>query len=295
LKTKVHFIINPIAGNGKNELSKELIQIILNEEAYKITIKYSNYPKHAILLTSESLKENPKIIIACGGDGTINEVASCLVNTAVILGIIPMGSGNGLASNLSIPKNIIKALEIIKKEEILKIDTGTINDKPFFSNMGIAFDAQVISDFEKNENRKLWSYFKSAIRSIKLYDYSKEFEIILNNKKDTINPFLFFVSNSNEMGYSMSLTPKASLQDGLFDVIMVPKLSFFKMIAFTMLFFVKRHYWLKEVIMVKTDAILIKSKDSTDFQFQKDGECIEILNDLLEIKLHKKSLKILVQ
>ncbi|MFK5981948.1 MAG: YegS/Rv2252/BmrU family lipid kinase, partial [Flavobacteriaceae bacterium] len=242
----------------------------------------------------ESLKEKPKIIIACGGDGTINEVASCLVHSNVIFGIIPMGSGNGLASNLSIPKNILKALKIINNEKTLKIDTGTINDKPFFSNMGIGFDAQVISDFNKTEKRKLWSYFTSVVKTIFHYDYSKEFEIVMNNKKEIIRPFLFFVSNSNEMGYSMSLTPKASLQDGFFDVIIVPKLSFIKMILFTLLLFAKKHYWLQDVSMIKTDTILIRNKDSIGFRFQKDGECIKIRNNSLEIKLHKKSLTVLV-
>ena len=112
--THIHFIVNPIAGSGKNKIHLDLLHQFFEPENYKVTIKYSEYKRHSTLLTQDSIKEGATIIVACGGDGTINEVASCLVNTNIVLGIMAMGSGNGLASNLKIPKNIKKI--ILQKE-----------------------------------------------------------------------------------------------------------------------------------------------------------------------------------
>ena len=110
MRTKIHFIVNPIAGKGKNELSETFLETFFPNEEYLVSIKNTEFILHANELTKNSIEEGAQIIVACGGDGTINEVASSLVNTSVVLGILPMGSGNGLASNLKIPKNLKKAL-----------------------------------------------------------------------------------------------------------------------------------------------------------------------------------------
>jgi len=120
----IHFIVNPISGKGKHAISTEFLSQYFDIEKHTVTIKLSEYKKHAIQLTQESINENATIIVACGGDGTINEVASCLVNTNIILGIIPVGSGNGLASNLKISKNIEHAIHKIINHHVEKIDVG---------------------------------------------------------------------------------------------------------------------------------------------------------------------------
>jgi len=109
----IHFIVNPISGNGNHNIGKTELEKYFSKEKFKIEVDYSNHKKHAITLTKKAIENNPNCIVACGGDGTINEVASCLINTKIKLGIIPVGSGNGLASNLNIPKEIKKATEII--------------------------------------------------------------------------------------------------------------------------------------------------------------------------------------
>ena len=119
MRTKIHFIVNPIAGSGKNKLSKDELNKFFGSELFEIVIKESQFSKHAVVLAKESIAEKADVIVACGGDGTINEIASCLVNTEVILGIVPMGSGNGLASNLKISRKIGRALKIIKDANVL--------------------------------------------------------------------------------------------------------------------------------------------------------------------------------
>lgn len=294
MKTNIHFIINPIAGKGKNDLSETFLKSFFQEKDYLISIKKTQFVFHASLLAKASVEEGAQIVVACGGDGTINEVASCLVNTSVVLGILPMGSGNGLASNLKIPKNLKKALSIIKTQKVMAMDTGTINGKPFFSNTGVGFDAHVISDFEENTTRRLLSYLKSTLRTLKKYHYKNVVELKYNGKKEMISPFLLFISNSNEMGYKMSLTPRASLQDGLLDVVIVPKLSRLKLFLFTLLFLFKKHNLLKEVRLVQLKSIEIRSLNGRILKSQKDGECFNPDSPNISIAIHPKNLSVCV-
>ncbi|MCB0464378.1 MAG: diacylglycerol kinase family lipid kinase [Aequorivita sp.] len=295
MRTKIHFIVNPIAGKGKNELSKTLLETYFPKEQYSVSIKKTEFVLHATDLTKASIEEGAQIIVACGGDGTINEVASSLVNTSVLLGILQMGSGNGLASNLKIPKNLKKAFDIIKRQNAIAIDTGTINGKPFFSNTGFGFDAHVISDFEENTTRQLFSYVKSTLRTLRKYHYKNVVELRYNGTTKRISPFLLFVSNSNEMGYKMSLTPHASLQDGLLDVVIVPELSTFKLFIFTMLFLFKKQHWMKEVKFEQVTTLEIKSLDNTILKAQKDGEVFIPKEPRIEISIHPKNLNVCVQ
>lgn len=249
---------------------------------------------HAKALTKTSIEEGAQIIVACGGDGTINEVASCLVNTSVVLGILRMGSGNGLASNLKIPKNLKKALAIIKNQNVITIDTGTINGEAFFSNTGVGFDAHIIFDFEENTTRRLFSYVKSTLRTLKKYHYKNVVELKYNQTTELISPFLLFVSNSNEMGYKMSLTPRASLQDGLLDLVIVPELSNFKLFLFAILFLFKKHHWMKEVRFKQITSLEIKSVDDIILKIQKDGEFFAPKQPRIAIEIHSKNLTVLV-
>ncbi len=289
----IHFIVNPIAGSGNNKINKPLLHKQFNEEDYTLVIKQSNYKKHATVLTNESIKEGADIIVACGGDGTINEVATCLVNTNIILGIIPFGSGNGLASNLNIPKNIDKAIALIKTETVKKIDTGSLNNEYFFSNCGIGFDAQVIKHYENYKTRNLSTYIKAFFKSLKNDNNFDEVDIEIDNKQINIKPFMVFISNSNELGYNISLTPKASLQDGLLDVLIVPKANLFKVILLSVLMLFKKHNLLKDVQYLQTKHIKISQKKSNKFQIQIDGESHSINNNTIDISILNKALQVI--
>ncbi|QAA83026.1 diacylglycerol kinase family lipid kinase [Aequorivita sp. H23M31] len=293
MKTKIHFIVNPISGKGKNELCPTLLATYFPEADYDLVIKKTEFANHATQLTNSSMEEEAEIIVACGGDGTINEVASCVVNTSIVLGILPMGSGNGLASNLKIPKNRGKGLSIIRNRNITSIDTATINGSPFFSNTGVGFDAHVISDYEEKARRRLFSYVQSTFRTLKKFN-TGPVEVSCDGFRETFSPFLLFVSNSNEMGYKMSLTPKASLQDGLLDLIIVPKLSRLKLIYFTILFLFKKHHWMKEVKFKQVNKLKIKSLDDTVLKIQKDGGLFVPDSPDIEIVLYPENLKVCV-
>lgn len=289
----IHFIINPIAGSGKQRITKTYLSGFFDANTYAITLKHSVYKKHAIQLTKDSIEEGAQLIVACGGDGTINEVASCLINSSVVLGIIPIGSGNGLASNLKIPKNIEKAIALIKANAVSKIDVGRLNQHYFFSNTGIGIDAKVIMHYENSNERKLISYLKSSVKALRDLVYDNKISVHLNNETITTYPFLIFISNSNEMGYNVSLTPNASLQDGLLDVLIVSKMNKFKSLLFGLLILIKRHHLMKEAKSYQTNRIIIQQSHASGFESQIDGEFIHIEGNEISVSLLEKSLRVI--
>jgi diacylglycerol kinase (ATP) len=290
----IHFIVNPIAGSGKYALELDDLNSVFDSNGYKIIIKKSNFKKHAIELTKESINEQADIIVACGGDGTINEVASCLVSTAIPLGIIPIGSGNGLASNLKIPKNIKKAIKKIKANNQIKIDVGVFNNYFFFSNCGVGFDASVVKNYENSESRMLSSYIFSTFKSFRDINYDDSLEVVVNENSFMLKPFMIFTSNSNQMGYNFSLTPKASLTDGLLDVLVISKMSRLKLCLLGILILFRKQYLLNEVQSIKTKNLNISSKTKQSFEAQIDGELHLINNNSISISLLPEKLNVIV-
>jgi diacylglycerol kinase (ATP) len=289
----IHFIINPIAGKGKNSLSMSILKKYFKEDEYAVILKHSQHKKHAIELTQESMAQKAEIIVACGGDGTINEVASCLVGTSIILGIIRIGSGNGLASNLKIPKDLDKALLLIKSQLVKKIDVGSLNNHYFFSNTGFGFSARVVKNYEQSKTRKFSSYVKASLKSLREIEYNNDIEIKLNDQTILANPLMIFISNSNELGYKMSLTPRASLQDGLLDVLIVTKLNTYKIFIFSILALFKKHHILKEVKNYQTKQIKLSQTKKLPFYSQIDGEILELKDDIINLSVLEKSLNVI--
>lgn len=289
----IHFIVNPLAGRGNHSISQKFLEDFFDKKEYAVTIKSSDYKKHAKTLTLSSIAEGATIIVACGGDGTINEVASCLVHTDIVLGIIPLGSGNGLASNLKIPKNIEPAIALIKTARVKKIDVGRINEHYFFSNTGIGIDAQVIKHYENSNQRKLTSYIKSTLKALRGVSYKNKVIVEINGETVQTYPFLLFISNSNEMGYNISLTPMASLQDGLLDVLIVSQISMLKSVLFGFLILIKRHHLIKEAQSYQSNAIQISQANRETYASQIDGEFFNINSDAITISLLEQSLYVI--
>lgn len=290
----IHFIVNPISGKGKHKITKKDLELFFPSESYKLVVEYSEYKKHAIALTRDAVAKKPDIIVACGGDGTIHEVASGLVNTDIVLGILPVGSGNGLASNLNIPKDFKKAVDTIKNGSYSAIDVGMVNERHyFFSNMGIGIDAQIIRKYESMPTRNLSSYVKASLLSALKYKPNK-IKVDCNGQTFETTPMLFFISNSNEMGYNMSLTPKASLQDGFLDFLVVPKLNIFEQMYFGALVLMNKTDTFKKANsqLIKEMNVEISNQNSTPMQL--DGEYYDLKNNVFKISILQESLKVVI-
>lgn len=291
--TYIHFIVNPISGKGKHHITREFLEEHFPADSYTIEIDYSRYKKHAIALTEKAIAQQPDIIVACGGDGTISEIASQLVNTNIKLGIIPVGSGNGLASNLDIPKCILKSIAIIKKMKSVAIDSGKVNEHCFFSNMGLGIDALIIKKYESTKKRTLSAYVNASLKASSEYKPQKAL-LRYNGKEQEADPFLLFISNSNEMGYNMSLTPKASLSDGFLDLLYVPKISFMQKMLFGGLVVTKQCEKFKKAEHAMIQSLYAELPDRIFTDVQIDGEYHRLETNKLQVDILPKSLNVLV-
>lgn len=289
----IHFIVNPISGKGIHNLSVAYLKGFFPDSEFRIEVEHTQYRQHAKELVAKAIAENPDCIVACGGDGTINEVASLLVGTPIRLGIIPVGSGNGLAANLDIPKRVEEAIEVIKKGNDLEIDAGVINGHYFFSNTGTGIDAMIIKQYDRLKGRTLINYLRATLLSSFKYK-PVETHISYKDKTIVVNPLMVFISNSNQMGYSMSLTPLASLQDGWLDLVVIPQLDLLDKLRLG--YYVLRnkigkfkkanHFLINELTIEMPERIF------TDLQI--DGEHCHIKTNKIGVTIVKKGLTVLV-
>lgn len=219
LKKSVLFIVNPISGGLNKMFLPNLIDKYLNHQLFDAQIIYTEHHKHAKLLAQEAL-ENYDIIVAVGGDGTLNEVASVLESSGKIMGIIPCGSGNGLARTLGIPLQNGEAISRLNQLNTIKIDTGVINERKFFNMAGMGFDAHISSHFAESEKRGFVGYIKSTLKEIKDYK-SQKYCLEIEGKRYEKDAFMLSLANSSQYGNNAYISPNASVQDGLLDICII--------------------------------------------------------------------------
>lgn len=221
-KKKIRFIINPISGKTHRKNLPEQIKQVLDTSRFDYDIAITEYAGHAIQLAKEAVDSHYDIVAVAGGDGSINEVGTQLIGTDLALAVIPCGSGNGLSRCLHIPRQPLQALELINRKAVCQIDTVMVNDVPFISIAGTGYDAQVAEDYSKDQGRGFDTYFRYIIR-----DYFKlreqEYTIILPDQTLKTKAFFISFANSNQMGYDVPISPKASLWDGKVDLCIVRK------------------------------------------------------------------------
>lgn len=229
MQRKFIYFINPISGTGKKTHVQEIISKETNEKSIPFEILYTNAAGEYTYLKEKITTEKITDIIVCGGDGTVNQIANALQGEPVNIGIIPMGSGNGLAFAAKIPKGIHKALQIIFKGNAVSVDSFYINKKFSCMLCGLGFDAQVAHDFARQQKRGLATYIE---QSIKNFFSAKPYPFQLNVDGNIIDTDAFFISiaNSNQFGNNFTIAPQASLQDGLLDIVVVNKMSKMRMI-----------------------------------------------------------------
>jgi len=223
------FLVNPIAGARHQGASiATRLEQLLNESGKDYTVLLSKHPGHLNELARASIADGDDIIVVVGGDGSVNEVASALVNTDCKLGIIPCGSGNGLARHLRLPFDTAKALDKILEGKTEKIDAGEVSnrgkEKYFFCTMGVGFDAKVGMDYAQSGRRGLLTYATKALEDFAGYQ-SQEYELTINGELTRISASIITIANANQWGNNFHIAPKASLNDGLFDITVVKTLK----------------------------------------------------------------------
>ena len=203
-KQRIIFIINPISGTENKDEIPRLISEHLDQEHFNYEVRFTEYAGHAAEIARQSATENVDIAVAVGGDGTINEVARSLVHTETALGIIPCGSGNGLARHLCIPIDTTKAIELINQCQIEAFDYGVINDLPFFCTCGMGFDAFISLKFAEAGKRGPITYVENVLKEAVYH-----------------KAFLIACANASQYGNNAYIAPGATMRDGMMDVIIM--------------------------------------------------------------------------
>ena len=220
MKRRITFIMNPISGTTNKAGIPDLIEQTLDHNLFDYDIRMTEYAGHASVIASEAKDEGVDIVVAVGGDGTINEVARSLVHSHTALGIIPCGSGNGLARHLLLPMNMRKSIEIINACEIHQLDYGIINGHPFFCTCGMGFDAFVSMKFAEAGKRGPVTYVENVLREGLKYK-PETYEIEDENGKKRYKAFLISCANASQYGNNAYIAPQASMSDGFMDVIIM--------------------------------------------------------------------------
>lgn len=216
-RNSIAFVINPISGTQSKTAIVKLVDELLDKERYNPEIVYTEYAGHATQIAAERAKRGYFAVVAVGGDGTINEIARSLVHTETALGIIPCGSGNGLARHLQIPMEVKGALQVINGAKTSLIDYGKINEVPFFCTCGVGFDAFVSLKFSQAGKRGPLTYLEKMLQESLRYK-PETYELEMDGISSHYQAFVIACGNASQYGNNAYIAPHASLSDGLLDV-----------------------------------------------------------------------------
>lgn len=216
-KRKIVFIVNPISGTQNKESIIHQIKEVIDESKISWEIRYTESAGHAVEITADAVKEEIDVVVAVGGDGTVNEVGRSLVNTKTSMAILPFGSGNGFARHLEIPMDTRKAIELINDGVTELVDYGKINGTPFFCTCGVGFDAFVSLKFAEAGKRGMLTYLEKTLQESLNYE-PETYE--LETKDGTVKhkAFLIACGNASQYGNNAYIAPQAMITDGLLDI-----------------------------------------------------------------------------
>lgn len=291
-KRKIHFIINSRSKNAIAQLTKQLQNSSYWTKGFEYFLWETQYKYHALELTQKAIEDGTSGIVACGGDGTINEIVGFLVETKIPLGIIPLGSGNSIARHFKIPLNIEGALKVIEIQNEINTNVGLVNDFIFLSNMGVSFDATFINLYQNIPSRGFYAYLKALFLALTQHK-TQDFILYYQGIKREVSPFLLMVINSNQFGYDFSISRKSIINDGKFELALFKKKSIWALFNLLLAsrFGLKLSKKLLEIIPITEVKI---KKASQDFLIQLDGEINQIFSEELSIKVHPKGVNVWV-
>jgi YegS/Rv2252/BmrU family lipid kinase len=290
MKEKILFVINPVSGKKTKDNIPDLIKQAFNEDEYDTKIVFTQFAGEATQIVKKYVNKGFNKIVAAGGDGTVNEVASGLVETDAVLGIIPLGSGNGLARHLNIPMKTIKALKLIKEGKQIKIDYGKINERKFFCTTGIGFDAHIGYVFSKLDGRGFSNYVKATVSEFRRYQ-PKRYEIIMNGTTIIRDAFLITFANASQFGNNAHIAPNADIQDGKLEVAIMRSFPLITAPGMGARLFMKNIHKSAYLETYQCEKIIVKRKSSDIVHF--DGEPEE-MGEILNVKIIPEGLNVFV-
>lgn len=287
-KKQILALINPISGTANKDYLPETIRQVVDSSIFDLSIRFTQRPNHAYQLAKEAAGNGYYGVIAVGGDGTVNETASALCDTDTALGIVPNGSGNGLARHLDIPMDINEALEIINSRNIGQYDYCTANNHPFFCTCGVGFDAQVSAKFAKSGKRGPLSYVKSAVSEYLKYR-PQSYRITSPEGTIAEKAFIIACGNASQYGNNAYIAPNADMQDGLIDVTVILPITPLDTAMLGILLFSRHIDQDTNIISFRTPSLTIERDKSGIMHL--DGETM-MMPEKIEIRCHHLGLKV---
>jgi diacylglycerol kinase (ATP) len=291
LKRSIWFIINSFAGTSdKAQLIGE-IQSQLDKSIYATpSFYFTQWSGHGTELARQAVAQSADCVVAVGGDGTINEVASSLVHTNTVLGIIPLGSGNGFARHNKIPLDIVGAIRVINKNRIHLVDMGKVNHRYFINVCSVGFDAKIAYLTKKNKNRGFWNYFKTTMKNLWSYHPIKA-TLVTRNHTFTGIYATIVIMNGSMYGYNFVMARDARMDDGMLDVLIVEGTSILGLFLLSLRFITRTVHKSPRVRYVRSNTLEITHTGKNYLQY--DGEGL-VDDEKLQIQLIPKALKIMV-
>jgi diacylglycerol kinase (ATP) len=273
---KVLVIANPYAGtSAKNNLRDTLLRS--NSDFFDLEFKFTEGPEHAKVLAKDAVAKGLDIVLAAGGDGTVNEVASQLVFSNTILGILPGGSGNGFAMHLGLGRDAEKAFEIIKQGKVLTADTCLVNERFFINVSGIGFDARIAYLTKQSKKRGFGHYFKTTLTESKKFVATPL--VITHDGGEVEGRFASVViANASMYGYNFTIAPSAAIDDGMFDIMLIHEAPVYKyfMASYNMITKTLDKTSFAQTFKSKTVSVKMLAQD----YYHVDGEGLVLDQDL---------------
>ena len=289
---KLLFIVNSISGGKSKHAAIQTIEKVLLAKEISFEIVLTNDALSGIEATQKALSGRYSAVVAVGGDGTLQALGSVLINTATPLGIIPMGSGNGLARMLRIPFDVTDALDKIIAAKTKTIDVGLANGKAFMNVCGVGFDAHISAQFSHSKSRGFFNYARLIMQS--LFGYQKEtYQIETSNETITEKAFLVSFCNGNQFGNNAYIAPGAALDDGLLNMTALKKIPVLSIPRLIYLLFNQRLTENSQVISLASNRFVLNQLNGHNFHYHLDGEPMPAVNRI-EITLNSRCLMVIV-
>ncbi len=290
MKKRMLVIINPISGVGRQKKIEQLLENNLDRDLFDYQIRYTEYIHHGTTLAREGAMQGFDIITAVGGDGSVNDVIAGIHGSDATLGIIPCGSGNGLARCMRIPLTPALAIRVLNQDNPGTIDTITLNDKFFVASIaGVGFDAFIARLMKSAKVRGFSAYLNLILREYPSYE-SKDYHLVVDGREYDRKAWFITFANSNQFGYNAAVAPKAKLDDGLIDISIVDKIPIEHAAITTPLVYANHFELSQHVEMLKAHEVWVAG--NVDKWVNIDGEGENVGNELHFVN-HQQSLKIM--
>lgn len=290
---KARFIINPCSGkNRRRPWLVGAIRDFVSAQAVDADVTVTDGPRHATELARTAVQSGCQVVVAVGGDGTMNEVAQALTNTPTALALVPCGSGNGLALHLGLPRSLRGALRLVSGTagRVAAIDTGMVDDRPFFNAMGLGFDAEVSRRFNTLPRRGLPAYVKAAIGALANVR-SERCTIIAGERRESLDAILVTVANSEQYGNNARIAPGAHIDDGMLDLVAIKKAGLFTLAGMVPSLFLGNIDQSRHVVRIRAAGFVIER--AAPGIVHTDGET-HATGTVVTVRVNPRSLRVLV-